>query len=114
LQRKVIWPTELATLQDFRMHLRDTTRHLSSMVIDGEVVGRSIPLLSTALGLAYLSRCDPRRRQALLGLSLLNFTTALDVRPCLRQATHAGRAAALFQVLQQGLRSARIFSNFLA
>jgi IclR family mhp operon transcriptional activator len=36
------------------------------MVIDGEVVGRSIPLLSTALGLAYLSRCESRRRQALL------------------------------------------------
>jgi IclR family transcriptional regulator, mhp operon transcriptional activator len=66
LQRKVIWPTELATLQDLRMHLRDTTRHLSPMVIDGEVVGRSIPLLATALGLAYLSRCAPRRRQALL------------------------------------------------
>jgi IclR family mhp operon transcriptional activator len=66
LQEKVIWPTELATLQDFRMHLRDTTRHLSPMVIDGEVVGRSIPLLSTALGLAYLSGCAPRRRQRLL------------------------------------------------
>jgi IclR family transcriptional regulator, mhp operon transcriptional activator len=66
LQKKVIWPTEIATLQDFRMHLRDTTRHLSPMVIDGEVVGRGIPLLSTALGLAYLSHCAPLRRQEIL------------------------------------------------
>lgn len=66
LQRRVIWPTELATLRGTRMHLQDTTRHASPMVIDGEVVGRTIPILITALGLAYLSRCLPARRQAIL------------------------------------------------
>jgi IclR family mhp operon transcriptional activator len=66
LQKKVVWPTELATMQNFRMYLRDTTRHLSPMVIDGEVVGRSIPLLTTALGLAYLSHCAPPRQRKIL------------------------------------------------
>lgn len=80
LQRNVVWPTELATLHDFRMHLRDTTRHLSPMVIDGEVVGRSIPLLRTALGLAYLSACAPPRRQALLA-HLRAIATSSDPYP---------------------------------
>jgi IclR family transcriptional regulator, mhp operon transcriptional activator len=66
LQKKVIWPTELATLRQTRMQLQDSTRHDSPMVIDGEVVGRTISMHNTALGLAYLSRCAPARRQALL------------------------------------------------
>ncbi len=66
LQQKVIWPTELATLRNVRMQLRDTTRHRSPMVIDGEVVGQSIPVLKTALGLAFLSRCSAPCRRAIV------------------------------------------------
>ena len=66
LQNKVIWPTELATLRNSRMQLQDSTRHDSPMVIDGEVVGRTISVHNTALGIAYLSRCAPLRRQALM------------------------------------------------
>ena len=66
LQRKVVWPTELATFADCRMHLQDTTRHQSPMVIDGEVVGRSIPILTTALGLSYLAHCDHGARERVL------------------------------------------------
>lgn len=66
LQRRIVWPTELATFHEFRMHLQDTTRRRSPMVIDGEVIGQTIPILSTALGLAFLSACQPARAQAIL------------------------------------------------
>jgi IclR family transcriptional regulator, mhp operon transcriptional activator len=66
LQARIVWPTELATFYKFRMRLQDTTRRRSPVVIDGEVIGQTIPILSTALGLAYASACRAPRLQTIL------------------------------------------------
>ncbi len=92
LQKKVIWPTELATLRDTRMQLQDSTRHDSPMVIDGEVVGRTIPVLSTALGIAYLSHCAPARRRSILA-AIHATTRGIDPPPSARHTRNRLEAA---------------------
>jgi IclR family mhp operon transcriptional activator len=66
LQKKVVWPTEMATCHNFSMHLISSTRRLSPFVIDYGHVGVRLPVLRSALGLAYLAHCSPAERDALL------------------------------------------------
>jgi IclR family mhp operon transcriptional activator len=66
LQRKVVWPTDLATFFDYRLYLRETTRRHSPFTIDRATVGFPLPLLRTAMGRAYISFCPERERIAIL------------------------------------------------
>ena len=66
LQRRVVWPTEIATCHNFSMRLIHTTRRHSPFVIDFGNVGVSVPILRTALGFAYLAYCAPSERATIL------------------------------------------------
>lgn len=66
LQRRVLWPTDLATYANHAMVLRETTRRQSPLVIDSAQVGLRLPMLSSAAGLAYLSFCDDEEREAIV------------------------------------------------
>ncbi|MDF2114896.1 helix-turn-helix domain-containing protein [Roseiarcaceae bacterium H3SJ34-1] len=66
LQKKVVWPTEIATCHNFSMRLIHTTRRHSPFVIDYGNVGVSVPILRTALGIAYLAHCAPSERTTIL------------------------------------------------
>lgn len=80
LQQKVLWPTELATLHNTRMYLRDSTRRQSPLVIDGETVGRDIPVLETSLGMAFIAHCSFAERQNILHALGLHPTDKAHVR----------------------------------
>jgi IclR family transcriptional regulator, mhp operon transcriptional activator len=66
LQRRVLWPTDLATFANYEMRLRDTTRRRSPLVIDRSAVGAQLSFLRSALGLAYLAHCPASERGAIL------------------------------------------------
>ena len=67
LQRVVIWPTDLAVFRHDRMELVETTRRKSPFVIDHVLAGGELSsVLSTALGLAYISYAHPATRDAIL------------------------------------------------
>lgn len=66
LQRRVLWPTDLATYANHAMSLRETTRRQSALVIDRAQVGVRLPMLASALGLAYLAWCDAVERESII------------------------------------------------
>jgi IclR family mhp operon transcriptional activator len=66
LQRRVVWPTDLGVLRGFSIKLASTTRRHSPLVIDRELVGLEMPLLRTALGMAYLAFSSQAERKAIL------------------------------------------------
>jgi IclR family mhp operon transcriptional activator len=66
LQRRVLWPTDLAFYANHAMYLRETTRRQSALVIDRAHIGLRLPLLSSALGLAYISYCADTEREAII------------------------------------------------
>ena len=66
LQRKVLWPADLAVYANLGMYLRETTRKHSALVMDRAQVGLRIPLLPSAVGLAYLSWCEDAERETIL------------------------------------------------
>jgi IclR family mhp operon transcriptional activator len=68
LQRELRWPTSLATADRDRMVVRETTRYRSPFVFDRGTVGLRLPMLESALGLAYLSFCSRPTRQIVLDL----------------------------------------------
>jgi IclR family mhp operon transcriptional activator len=67
LQRRVMWPTDLGLYSNYALYLRTTTRRSSPLVIDRGSVGFRLPLLGTAMGLAYISFCPPGEREEILG-----------------------------------------------
>jgi IclR family mhp operon transcriptional activator len=66
LQRRVLWPTDLAFYANHAMYLRETTRRQSALVIDRAHVGLRLPIFSSALGLAYISYCADAEREGLI------------------------------------------------
>lgn len=66
LQRRVLWPTDLAFYANHAMYLRETTRRQSALVIDRAHIGLRLPLLSSALGLAYIGYCADAEREAIV------------------------------------------------
>jgi IclR family transcriptional regulator, mhp operon transcriptional activator len=66
LQRRIIWPADLATLHDGAMYLSETTRIHSPLTIDRASVGLRLPLLLSATGRAYLAFCPEGERKSLL------------------------------------------------
>jgi IclR family transcriptional regulator, mhp operon transcriptional activator len=55
LQKSVVWPTDLGVFDGKWIILRDTTRRSSPLVIDRGAVGYRLPVVQSALGMAYLS-----------------------------------------------------------
>lgn len=63
---KVVWPSDLATLDGLDMLVRETTHRFSPLSFHGSAVRRRMPLVSTALGRAYLAFCPEDERDHLL------------------------------------------------
>jgi IclR family mhp operon transcriptional activator len=72
LQKEVRWPTSLATPRRGFMIVRETTRYKSPFVFDEGTVGIRLPMLKSALGLAYLAFCSDVNRR--IAISLLKRT----------------------------------------
>ncbi len=68
LQRRFLWPTSLSTIDKDRMVIRETTRYRSPFVFDTGAVGRRLPVLTTAMGIAFLAFCSPPSRRIVLDL----------------------------------------------
>ncbi len=65
LQRRVVWPTDLGICRNYAMRLASTTRRHSPLVIDRGLVGEAMPLLRTALGLAYVAYASAAERETM-------------------------------------------------
>ncbi len=64
----VLWPTDLGTLDADAMVIRETTHRFSRLSFHRSMVGRRLPLLQTAMGLAYIAHCPEKERQQLIKL----------------------------------------------
>lgn len=68
LLNEVVWPTDLTTLDVDAMIVRETTHRFSRLSFHRSMVGRRLPILETASGLAYLAFCPETEREELLEL----------------------------------------------
>jgi IclR family mhp operon transcriptional activator len=66
LQSKVVWPTSLATFDKKEMVIRYSTRDRSPFDFDNARIGDRLPVLGSALGLAYLAFSNPTERDQIL------------------------------------------------
>ena len=66
LQREIIWRTDFFTYADDSMVLRDTSCRNSPMVIDHVAIGDKLPVLLSAVGVAYLTACSKSERETIL------------------------------------------------
>lgn len=64
LETRVRWPLTLATRQDDKMVIQETTRDRNPFVFDNGRIGLSLPIVTTAVGCAYLAFCDDDEREA--------------------------------------------------
>jgi IclR family transcriptional regulator, mhp operon transcriptional activator len=68
LLQKVIWPSDLCTLDGDSMLVRETTHRFSALSFHRAMIRQRMPLLFTSAGRAYLAYCSHEERQQLLGL----------------------------------------------
>ncbi len=68
LTERISWPCDISTLEDLRMVIRDTTHRVAPLSIDRNMVGRKLPILGSAAGLAYIAFAPAAEREVLLGL----------------------------------------------
>jgi IclR family mhp operon transcriptional activator len=68
LLNEVVWPTDIGTLDRDAMVVRETTHRFSRLSFHRDMVGRRLPLLQTAMGLAYIAFCPEKERKKLLRL----------------------------------------------
>lgn len=68
LLQKVLWPTDLCTLDGDAMLIRETTHKFSRLSFHSAMVGRRLPMLYTSIGRAYLSYCPDEERENILNL----------------------------------------------
>ncbi|WP_043834106.1 helix-turn-helix domain-containing protein [Muricoccus aerilatus] len=68
LTARILWPSDVATLEGTRMVIRDTTHRIAPLSIDHGMVGRRLPMLASTVGHAYLAFAPEPERDALLAL----------------------------------------------
>lgn len=66
LTEQISWPCDICTLEGLAMVIRDTTHFRAPLSIDRNVVGRRMPILSCAAGLAYIAFASLAERNLLL------------------------------------------------
>lgn len=66
LLQEAIWPTDLCTLDVDAMVVRESTHRFSRLSFHRSIVGKRLPLLSTATGRAYLAFCPDEERERLV------------------------------------------------
>ena len=68
LLQKIVWPSDLCTLDGDAMLVRETTHRFSPLSFHRGMVWRRMPILFTSVGRAYLAFCPDEERRAILGL----------------------------------------------
>ncbi len=68
LLQEVVWPTDLCSLDVDAMVVRETTHRFSRLSFHRNMVGRRLPLLLTATGLAYLAFCPDVEREQIIAI----------------------------------------------
>ena len=68
LLEKVVWPTDILTLEVDSMVVRESTHRYSRLSYHRSMVGRRLPVLQTACGLTYLAFCAENERAHILSL----------------------------------------------
>ncbi len=66
LYRDIVWPTAVATLAGTAMVVRHSTDQKSPLAMERSPVGYRVPILTTAVGLAYLAHCGEREQRTIL------------------------------------------------
>jgi IclR family mhp operon transcriptional activator len=64
---EVVWPSSVATAGPDAMIIRETTHGRSELFVHDVTVGTRSPVLTTAMGRAYLAYCEEEERQEILG-----------------------------------------------
>lgn len=83
LTARIRWPCDLATLEGTSMVIRVTTHKVAPFSIDRAMLGRALPVLESAMGLAWLAFAPAAERQALLAM--------LGARPMARRLAEIRR-----------------------
>ncbi|MCB1340132.1 MAG: helix-turn-helix domain-containing protein [Pseudooceanicola sp.] len=69
LGREILWPIDLVTYRNYRMHIRESTHNISPYSIDHGMVGLEMPVLEVSSGRAYLAFSgEVERAHTLAGL----------------------------------------------
>lgn len=68
LLQEVVWPTDICTLDGDAMVVRETTHRFSRLSFHRSMIGRRLPILTTATGRAYFAFCPEAERTELLEL----------------------------------------------
>ncbi len=68
LLQKLVWPSDLCTIDGDSMLVRETTHRFSRLSFHRAMIRQRLPLLYTAAGRAYLAFCDEEERQQILRL----------------------------------------------
>lgn len=68
LTRRISWPCDVCTLDGLKMVIHDTTHRIAPLSIDRNMVGRELPILGSASGLAYIAFAPREERDTLLAL----------------------------------------------
>lgn len=66
LETRIRWPLTLATRQGDMMVIQETTRDRNPFVFDNGRIGLLLPIVTTAIGCAYLAFCEESERKACL------------------------------------------------
>jgi IclR family mhp operon transcriptional activator len=88
---EVVWPSSVACLGEDAMVIEETTHGRSPLFVHHVRVGTRSPVLSTAMGRAYLAFCGEDEREAVL--------SAL-ARPDSRESRNAGDAAYVERLIE--------------
>lgn len=68
LTERIAWPCDVSTPHGLRMVIRDTTHGETPQSVDRNMVGRELPVLGSATGLAYIAFVTTSERTLLLEL----------------------------------------------
>jgi IclR family mhp operon transcriptional activator len=101
LTERISWPCDISTLDGLKMTIRDTTHQTAPLSIDRNMVGRRLPILASAAGLAYIAFA-PTHEQATL-LELLARSDDQEDAPA-RDPVRAGRLIAAIRQQGYGFR----------
>lgn len=89
LLSKIQWPSDFAVFTSGRLVIRESTHRFSPMSVNRAMVGKTRPLLRSALGIAFLSAISDESRQQILNLAEFtpeeNLNTADDYDELMRR-----------------------------
>lgn len=66
LQRRVVWPSDLALRQDYAMEMVETSRRVSSLSLVREELGFRVDMLMSAVGRSYLAFCPEEESREII------------------------------------------------